>query len=305
MSNQDLRKDLELWTLAAKLSGDVDQELAQCLRQGLVSWSAWKDEASGKRKAEDGGKRKDEDGGKSEDEDGGKRKDEAGRKRLAGGLALAFERWLASVAETEDDERDCGLADTLVAWILASLEKYPDPRLLRAFQKGRDEAFRCLVERYEAAVRRLFQHRGFAPNRREELTQETFLRVFNGMVTFRAAGAFRGWLFQVARNVATTARSQEQKNREILLEKVDDEQLAEVPAQGADVLEQLVQRDQIEKLRRLLPELTEKQRRYLELHLDGWTHLEIAEEMGVAKGTVKATLHQVKEKLKERLCETD
>jgi len=76
----------------------------------------------------------------------------------------------------------------------------PDPTLLRRAQNGDEAAFTELVRAYETPVHnyilRLTGDRSLA----EDLTQEVFVRVLNGLPKFSLRCKFTTWLFQVTKN---------------------------------------------------------------------------------------------------------
>jgi RNA polymerase sigma-70 factor (ECF subfamily) len=76
----------------------------------------------------------------------------------------------------------------------------PDPALLRRAQKGDEAAFTELVRMYATPVHnyvlRLTGDRSLA----EDLTQEVFVRVLNGLPKFSLRCKFTTWLFQVTKN---------------------------------------------------------------------------------------------------------
>ncbi len=89
----------------------------------------------------------------------------------------------------------------------ASAARELDDLTLRRAQRGDHAAFRVLVERYERGVWeltwRMVAPAGLAA-RAEDLTQETFLRVFRGLHGFDPAGPARlsTWIFTIATRVA-------------------------------------------------------------------------------------------------------
>jgi RNA polymerase sigma-70 factor (ECF subfamily) len=76
----------------------------------------------------------------------------------------------------------------------------PDPELLRRAQKGDEHAFAELVRAYETPlynyILRLTGDRALA----EDLLQEVFLRVYQGLPRFSLRCKFTTWLFQVTKN---------------------------------------------------------------------------------------------------------
>jgi len=76
----------------------------------------------------------------------------------------------------------------------------PDHGVLRKAQRGDERAFTLIVRAYETPVYnyvlRLVGDRALA----EDLTQEVFLRVFQGLPKFSLRSKFTTWLFQVTKN---------------------------------------------------------------------------------------------------------
>src|SRR6184192_3603204 len=76
----------------------------------------------------------------------------------------------------------------------------PDPGVLRKAQRGDERAFSLIVRAYETPVynyvMRLVGDRSLA----EDLTQEVFIRVFQGLPKFSLRSKFTTWLFQVTKN---------------------------------------------------------------------------------------------------------
>ncbi len=77
-----------------------------------------------------------------------------------------------------------------------------DDRAMQGLREGRPEALREIVERHGPVVlnflHRMTGDRALA----EDLSQETFLRVFRHAATYVPGGGFRAWLFAIARNLA-------------------------------------------------------------------------------------------------------
>src|SRR2546428_11615148 len=76
----------------------------------------------------------------------------------------------------------------------------PDLGVLRKAQKGDERAFSLIVRAYQVPVfnyvLRLVGDRSLA----EDLTQEVFLRVYQGLPKFSLRSKFTTWLFQVTKN---------------------------------------------------------------------------------------------------------
>ena len=102
----------------------------------------------------------------------------------------------------------------------------PDPGVLRKAQKGDERAFSLILRAYEVPVfnyvLRLVGDRSLA----EDLTQEVFLRVFQGLPRFSLRSKFTTWLFQVTKNrVLDELRAVERRPRAVVA--LDGAQLVE------------------------------------------------------------------------------
>jgi len=72
---------------------------------------------------------------------------------------------------------------------------------LRAARQGDAEAFAELYRRYLGRVREYCARRVGSPLRAEDLAQDTFLKAFEGIASFRPGAAFWPWLSTIARNL--------------------------------------------------------------------------------------------------------
>src|SRR6185436_3058726 len=97
----------------------------------------------------------------------------------------------------------------------------PDLEILRKAQRGDERAFSIIVRSYERPVYnyvlRLVGDRALA----EDLTQEVFLRVYQGLPGFSLRSRFTTWLFQVTKNrVLDELRALERRPRSVV--NIDD-----------------------------------------------------------------------------------
>ena len=93
----------------------------------------------------------------------------------------------------------------------------PDLAILRKAQRGDERAFAIIVRSYETPVfnyvLRLVGDRALA----EDLTQEVFLRVYQGLPSFSLRSRFTTWMFQVTKNrVLDELRAVERRPRTVL-----------------------------------------------------------------------------------------
>ena len=117
----------------------------------------------------------------------------------------------------------------------------PDPGILRKAQRGDERAFSIIVRAYETPVfnyvLRLVGDRSLA----EDLTQEVFLRVFQGLPKFSLRCKFTTWLFQVTKNrVLDELRASERRPRHLVaLDDIAPLEVMDAPIERGETVEAL------------------------------------------------------------------
>lgn len=167
-----------------------------------------------------------------------------------------------------------------------------EERLIERAKRGEAAACRALYQRYAprvyAVVRRLATDDALA----EDWAQETWIRVFRALPSFRGDAAFSTWLHRVAVNSAL--QGQRKRKRHDTREAPLSESLATSPGGDRPVLRL--------RLERALRRLPDGMRQVLVLHdVEGYTHEEIGEMLGVAAGTSKSQLFKARAKMREML----
>jgi RNA polymerase sigma-70 factor, ECF subfamily len=162
----------------------------------------------------------------------------------------------------------------------------PDPELIRAAGAGDVAAFEELVRAYQAHVWRFLRHLLGDPTLAEDVTQETFVRVYRKLSGFRFRSKFSTWIFSVARNAGIDAiRSRQRQDRLI--------QIVEPPApQRAGSGEVKVEVEAA--LQSLSPKLREA---FILIEALGLTYREAGQAIGVPEGTVKSRVFHAREQL--------
>ena len=127
-----------------------------------------------------------------------------------------------------------------------------------------------------------------------EYTQDTFVRVFQRLGQFRGDSAFSTWVYAVAMSTALTGMRRVKRLRAREAELVEAEGVA---ASGPEEDPHLR-----ERLQKELSRLPERLRTTVVLHdVEGFTHREIAEMLGIPEGTSKARLSEARTRLREAL----
>lgn len=181
-----------------------------------------------------------------------------------------------------------------------------DEELMRAVQAGDEAAFRLLYRRYERRLLAFLVPYVGDPGLAEDLLQEAFLRVFRGRAAYEPRGAFRTWLFAIARNLALDHLRRRRGSPEgppLLQEQgVAGTDPGSVPDPAPDALGVLAGRKAAAALRAALLDLPEADRAVILLsRLEGLRYREIAEVLGSSEGAVKVRAHRALLALRKRL----
>lgn len=186
------------------------------------------------------------------------------------------------------------IGDTRIAMREDEDRRATELRLVRQAQAGDLVAFERLYRENERKVFGLCFRLSSDPALAEELTQEVFVRAWRKLSSFRGESAFSSWLYPLTVNVALSER-RSRRRRDARIVATDDPASLEraprspAPEAGFD----------LEKAMATLPPGA---RAVFVLHdVEGRTHEEIAQLLGLAPGTSKAQLHRARRLLREAL----
>lgn len=160
---------------------------------------------------------------------------------------------------------------------------------------GDVEAFRALFQAYGPRVKAYMMRQGTDPNTAEDLAQETLLTVW------RKAGLYSGekgsattWIFTIARNLRI-----DRLRRETAWEPMPEGQKEEA-SEDPNPEEALSVQQRRDKVRKALSELPADQTEVVMLsYIEGLSHSEIAEKLGLPLGTVKSRMRLAYGKIRE------
>jgi RNA polymerase sigma-70 factor (ECF subfamily) len=167
----------------------------------------------------------------------------------------------------------------------------PNHLLLRKAQKGDEGAFRAIVEAYEVPVfnyvLRMVGDRALA----EDLTQEIFLRIYQGLAGFSLRCRFTTWLFQVAKNrVLDELRARERKPQSVVtLDDLPPLEVVDAPPERVEA---------IDAVWRAVAQLNPDLKMALLLRdVVGLSYTEIADSLEITLATVKWRIFKAREEV--------
>jgi RNA polymerase sigma-70 factor, ECF subfamily len=167
----------------------------------------------------------------------------------------------------------------------------PDLGVLRKAQRGDERAFSLIVRAYEVPVfnyvLRLVGDRSLA----EDLTQEVFLRVYQGLPSFSLRSRFTTWLFQVTKNrVLDELRAFERRPRAVVaIEDIPPLEVVDAPLEQVEEMDAVwhaIQNLNVDlKMALLLRDVV------------GLSYSEIADSLEITLATVKWRIYKAREEV--------
>jgi RNA polymerase sigma-70 factor, ECF subfamily len=169
-----------------------------------------------------------------------------------------------------------------------------DPESVIAACKSDDPlAQRALIKLFYGYVKSISLRYSSDPILADDIVNESFLKVFNNLDKYDEKQAFKGWLRTI---VVNTAVDYYRKS----LQQPDYENLDDVFV--ADLSEDVVSQISAEEILELVHRLSPVYRMVFSLHvIDGYTHKEIAEKLGIKEGTSKSNLQDARKKLQSMI----
>ncbi|MDX6505570.1 MAG: hypothetical protein QOG06_214 [Gaiellaceae bacterium] len=168
----------------------------------------------------------------------------------------------------------------------------PDLGVLRKAQRGDERAFSLILRAYETPVfNYVLRLVGGDRSLAEDLTQEVFLRVYQGLPKFSLRSKFTTWLFQVTKNrVLDELRASERRPRALVA--IDD--IAPLEVMDAPI-ERLEEIDALWSAVELLS--TDLKMALLLRDVVGLSYTEIADSLEVTLATVKWRIYKAREEV--------
>ena len=173
-----------------------------------------------------------------------------------------------------------------------------DTHLIHRTQAGDPEAFSPLVTKYHPRLSAHIHGRVTDPEVAKDLTQETWLKAYRAIHTFRGDSTFYSWVYRIAENVCTDHFRRQKHNTEPL-HLIDECRITEtVPCPSRDV-----ERAELRMLlQTVLAALTPIRRRVFLLYYHHELPIKaIAAEIGRSEGTIKTHLRNARLQLQESL----
>jgi RNA polymerase sigma-70 factor (ECF subfamily) len=211
----------------------------------------------------------------------------------------------------------------------ARAERDPDEderNVVAALRRGDEKVFMDLVQRYRTSMlwvaQRYVRDRAIA----EDVVQETWLAVIQGIDRFEGRSSLRTWIYRILVNRAQTRAQREGRSLPFSALGDGDEDAPAVdpsrfqssgrgagqwsapPQSWAALPEDRVEsRETVECIRMAIEQLPDRQRAVIALRdIDGWTAMEVREALDISDANQRVLLHRARSKVRmacERMLE--
>jgi RNA polymerase sigma-70 factor (ECF subfamily) len=168
-----------------------------------------------------------------------------------------------------------------------------DGDLIARYLAGDEQAATELVRRHTAALARFLAVQGAPDDELDDLVQDSFIKAFRGLGSFRGGASYRTWLLAIGANLLKDRRRQWRKRVVVELTPNLPDRSGD-PAQDADAgwaAEKLA--DEIGRLPRLQREV------FLLRAQQGLEYGEIAQGLDISEGSARVHFHHAVKRLKE------
>jgi RNA polymerase sigma-70 factor (ECF subfamily) len=172
-----------------------------------------------------------------------------------------------------------------------------DAALIERWRRGDERAATTLVERHAQAIARFVASLG-ERDEVEEVVQDTFVRAFGSLDSFRGESTFRTWLLTIARNLLRDRRRGRRRAKAQV--EIRDDHLVSC----SDALEGTVAAETEQRLRAAVETLSPMQRSMFTLRVtEGLSYKEIAIAVGSTEGAARVHYHNAMRIIRERIDE--
>ena len=177
-----------------------------------------------------------------------------------------------------------------------------DEELVEEFQRGDPHAFDVLVQRWERKIQgAIYRIMGPEEDARD-LSQETLLKAYRALGTFKKEARFSSWLYQIALNVCRDRMRRRKSRPSVSLDELMEGGELAPQGRGPNPHELIEADDLSRAVAAAVDSLPPEQREVIVLkEYQGLTFLEIAQALDVPISTVKTRLYRGLGQLRQRL----
>lgn len=171
--------------------------------------------------------------------------------------------------------------------------KYSEEELVAALQRNERVAFEFLYDHYSGALYNIILKTLRDEERAADVLQESFLKIWKNIASYNPEkGRLFTWILNIARNGAIDAARVE--GRKPVMDEIDD-RLAKVEPDVSETEQQTSS-----EMKAIVNMLRPERKILIDMaYFQGYTHEEIASELGIPLGTVKSRMRTALQELKQ------
>ena len=161
-----------------------------------------------------------------------------------------------------------------------------EPDLIRGCLEGNRRMQEELYHRFSPRMYAVCLRYAGNAEEAEDILQEGYIKIFKKLDTFRSEGSFEGWIRRIFVNTAI-----EHFRRKRYLQTVSEKEENTIEGNDISVLDKMAAKDIIALIKELSPGYRTVFNMYV---VEGYTHKEIADMLGISEGTSKSQLSRAK-----------
>ncbi len=182
-----------------------------------------------------------------------------------------------------------------------------DAELIKRVKRGDKRAFDLLVKKYQGRIVQLINRYVKDPAEALDIAQETFLKAYRALPSFRGESAFYTWLYRIAINTAKnhlSSRARRPSDTEVDLSETEQFEM-ETRLKHEETPEEILMSEEVaQAVKEAIEALPEELKTAIILReLEGMSYEEIAQVMGCPVGTVRSRIFRAREAIDKRLRE--
>lgn len=193
--------------------------------------------------------------------------------------------------------------------LLVPVRVNDDIFLVEKCRRGESQAFDQLVIKYQKRIFNLTYRMLGNYEEANDLAQETFIRAYKKLGSFRKEASFYTWLYRLASNLCKNKLRQWQRQGQFQTQSLHNpvgdgqRELINCISDQTDGPDKILEKKDLEQcVQRAIDSLQEDHRLVVILRdIQGLSYQEVAAILGCQEGTVKSRLHRARDELKERL----
>jgi len=193
------------------------------------------------------------------------------------------------------------------------LKEFSDERLAEGLKQKSFECFEELVHRYGTPLYRFINHMVKDEGESQDLTQETFLRVYQHIERYDPQYPFKVWLYSIAGNLAINVLHSARRKRLLFFwNRLDQRGEYLLPSEDEimdnhhNPEEALSDRQTHDRVRRAIDRLHPRQKMALTLNkIEGLSYQEIARTMNITLSAVESLIFRAKQRIHRELKEKE